>query len=115
MLDHSCPTRSVTQVCDAAASLVGGRDAMEDRESAGAPHGEPGITSEERLRLIEENVRDYAMFTFGPDRRISGWSRGAERILGYTEAEILGHSADLVFVPEDRQQDIPELEMQEAA
>ena len=60
--------------------------------------------SEERLRLIVENAREYAIFSTDLDRRILSWSMGAERLLGFTEAEIIGQSADIIFTPEDRMQ-----------
>src|SRR5437867_1236212 len=71
--------------------------------------------AEERLRLIEENVRDYAIITLDTAGRIVHWNSGAERILGYTETEILGKSGALIFTPEQREQSIPEQEMQQAA
>ena len=61
-------------------------------------------------RLIAEQATDYAIFTMDHDTIVRTWSPGAERIVGYTEAEIRGQSADPLFVPEDRQAGIPELE-----
>jgi hypothetical protein len=43
----------------------------------------------ERLRLVVENSRDYAIFSTGLDRRVTSWNVGAKAMLGYTEAEIL--------------------------
>ncbi|MBD1942482.1 response regulator [Coleofasciculus sp. FACHB-712] len=58
-------------------------------------------TSEERFRLLLENVKDYAIFFIDPDGRVIRWSIGAERIFGYQEAEILGQSASIIYIPED--------------
>ncbi len=58
--------------------------------------------SEERLRLIVENARDYAIFSLDLDRRITTWNSGAQGILGYTQEEALGQSGDIIFTPEDR-------------
>ncbi|RYD36494.1 MAG: PAS domain S-box protein [Verrucomicrobiaceae bacterium] len=66
--------------------------------------------SEERLRLIFENARDYAIFSMDPDRRVTSWNTGAARLLGYMEAEIMGHSADVIFTPEDRAAGAPQKE-----
>ncbi|WP_406701251.1 PAS domain S-box protein [Singulisphaera sp. Ch08] len=41
------------------------------------------------------------MFTFGPDGVITSWNIGAKRMLGYTEAEILGKNFQVIFKPED--------------
>ncbi|MBW4679216.1 MAG: response regulator [Microcoleus vaginatus WJT46-NPBG5] len=58
-------------------------------------------TSEERFRLLLENVEDYAIFFLDPDGRVIRWSVGAERILGYQEAEMLGQSGSIMYTPED--------------
>jgi two-component system CheB/CheR fusion protein len=58
--------------------------------------------SEERLRLIVENARDYAIFSMDLQRRVTAWNSGAQQILGYSAEEILGRSADIIFVEEDR-------------
>ncbi|MCD6062197.1 MAG: signal transduction histidine kinase [Flavipsychrobacter sp.] len=70
--------------------------------------------SEERLRLLIESAKDYAIFTLDTDRRISGWNTGAQAILGYSEQEIVGQPGDIIFVPEDRAQNIPEKEVGKA-
>jgi PAS domain S-box-containing protein len=44
--------------------------------------------SEERLRLTIGSVTDYAIIQLNPQGEIISWNPGAERIKGYTEAEI---------------------------
>jgi len=51
-------------------------------------------------RLIEE-VQEYAIFLTNCEGRVISWNGGAERLLGWTEAEILGQSSFRIFVPED--------------
>lgn len=58
--------------------------------------------AEEHLRLVLESVREYAIFSTDIDRKITSWNKGAERLLGYAEHEILGRSADVIFTEEDR-------------
>jgi PAS domain S-box-containing protein len=58
--------------------------------------------TEANLRLFLDHVQDYAFISFSPDNRILSWSPGAERLFGYSEAEILGQSGSLIFTPEDR-------------
>ena len=41
------------------------------------------------LRLLAENVLDYAIFVIDRERQVQTWTAGAERLLGYTKAEIL--------------------------
>ena len=36
------------------------------------------------------------------DRRITSWNSGAQRLLGYSEHEIIGQLGDVIFTPEDR-------------
>ncbi len=55
-----------------------------------------------QARLILDSAIDYAIFTMDAEGRVRSWSAGAQAIMGYTEAEILGRSGDLVFTSEDR-------------
>lgn len=66
--------------------------------------------SEERLRLIIENARDYAIFTMDPEGRVNEWREGAEVIFGFSREEIIGRSVDILFTPEDRAHGVPERE-----
>lgn len=66
--------------------------------------------SEERLRLVVESAADYAIITTDPERRVTGWSVGAEAIFGRTAAEMTGRSADAIFTSEDRASGQPEAE-----
>jgi PAS domain S-box-containing protein len=63
--------------------------------------------SEKRLRLMVESVKDYAIFATDVDGRISTWNRGAEQVFGWTEAEILGQEASVLFTPDDRAAGVP--------
>jgi PAS domain S-box-containing protein len=67
--------------------------------------------SEERLRLMIESVRDYAIFAIDLEGRVSSWNSGAERLFGYAESAILGQKAEQLFTPEDRASDLPRLEL----
>jgi two-component system, chemotaxis family, CheB/CheR fusion protein len=58
--------------------------------------------SEERMRLVADSALDYAIITMDPDGIITSWSRGAEKIFGYTGAEAMGQSGELIYTPEDR-------------
>jgi len=46
--------------------------------------------TEETFRLIFDAVKDYAIFMIDLDFRIVSWNAGAERMTGYTAAEMLG-------------------------
>jgi two-component system CheB/CheR fusion protein len=70
--------------------------------------------SQERLRLVVENLREYAIFATDLQRCVTNWNAGAEALLGYSDAEIIGTSADVIFTPEDRAANACELEAQTA-
>jgi two-component system, chemotaxis family, CheB/CheR fusion protein len=72
-------------------------------------------TSEERLRLVHEAAKDYAIFTIDTERRVNSWNSGAEAMLGHTEKEIIGQPGDIIFTPEDRAKGDPEREARTAA
>ena len=63
--------------------------------------------SEERLRMIIENTVEYAIFSTDVQRRVTSWNSGAERLLGYTEEDIVGSLVDVLFTAEDRRGGIP--------
>lgn len=44
-------------------------------------------------RAVENDIRDYAIFLTDTAGQVINWNRGAERILGYSEDEIIGQSA----------------------
>ncbi|WP_146056397.1 PAS domain S-box protein [Methylobacterium sp. V23] len=69
---------------------------------------------EARQRQILSSAVDYAIVTTDLSGNITGWTGGAEAILGWTEAEVLGRAADLFFTPEDRAAGRPDHEMTEA-
>ena len=52
--------------------------------------------------LILDSATDYAIITMDNDGCVTGWNAGAQKIMGYTEAEILGRSGNIVFTSEDR-------------
>jgi PAS domain S-box-containing protein len=67
--------------------------------------------SDEDLRLVADSARDFAMIFTDVDRKVVRWSIGAEHVLGWTEAEVLGKDErDLIFTPEDQAAGIPQQE-----
>lgn len=71
--------------------------------------------SEERYRLLVEGAKDYAMILMDGEGRVTSWNTGAERILGWSEAEVLGQPPDLIFTPEDCEAGVPQQELGKAA
>lgn len=70
--------------------------------------------SEERLRLVVENAREYAIFSMTLDRVVLSWNSGATHILGYAPEEVIGSKGDLIFTPEDNAAGAPETEASNA-
>ncbi len=58
--------------------------------------------SEAKARAIIDGAKDHAIFTTNAEGVVDSWSEGAEAIFGWTEAEIVGRSGELIFTPEDR-------------
>jgi two-component system, chemotaxis family, CheB/CheR fusion protein len=58
--------------------------------------------SEERMRLLIHSVTDYAIIIQDMNGYIEVWNPGAERMFGYTAAEAIGQSVEIIFTPEDR-------------
>ncbi|MBR0649248.1 PAS domain S-box protein [Roseomonas terrae] len=79
------------------------------RERTGAPN------SDELLRLIVESATDFAIFSMDLQGNVTSWNKGAERLLGYREEDMIGRSAEVVFTPEDRAAGVPARERAEAA
>lgn len=63
---------------------------------------------------ILESLEDYGVFTTDKQGIVTSWNKGAENVLGYTEEEICGQSARIIFTDEDRKNEIPEHEFTEA-
>lgn len=48
------------------------------------------LQSEERFRLLLDEVEDYAIFAVAPNGTITSWNYAAEHIAGYSAQEIIG-------------------------
>ncbi|SKC20921.1 PAS domain S-box protein [Dyadobacter psychrophilus] len=57
--------------------------------------------SEERYRLLVDQVTDYAIFMLDEKGRIVSWNEGAKRIKGYEREEIIGKYFSIFYPQED--------------
>jgi len=57
---------------------------------------------EQRLRLMVEAVKDYAIFMLDPQGTVVSWNTGAQRIKRYTAEEIIGKHFSIFYPPEER-------------
>jgi PAS domain S-box-containing protein len=71
--------------------------------------------SEERFRLLVDEVRDYAIFFLDSEGQVMTWNAGAERIKGYRADEIIGQSFVCFYVPQDVIAGVPSRLLQRAA
>ena len=67
-----------------------------------------------RSRQVLDAAIDYAIVTTDREGRVTSWNEGARRLMGWSEAEMLGRPIDLIFTPEDRAAGRPAAEMAEA-
>lgn len=68
----------------------------------------------EFYKNILESLEDYGVFTTDKDGIVTSWNKGAEHVLGYTEEEICGTPAEIIFTEEDCRNGIPQHEFSEA-
>jgi PAS domain S-box-containing protein len=57
--------------------------------------------AEARHRQILNSATDYAIISLDRDGLVTSWNEGAHRILGWTEAEMLGQTVHRFFTPQD--------------
>ena len=69
----------------------------------------------QQIQLIIDSARDYAIFSIDTDGNVLTWNTGAENVFGYSEAEIVGLNMDVLYMPDDRANHVPEQERQRAA
>ena len=78
-----------------------------------APEQEPSA----RERFFEALLRsavDHAIIAMDLGGLVTVWNEGAQRLLGWTEAEMIGQPAHLFFTQEDQDRGAPQAELQAA-
>ncbi|MBI1860617.1 MAG: PAS domain S-box protein [Deltaproteobacteria bacterium] len=71
--------------------------------------------SEEKLRLLVESVKDYAIFILDTKGTVLSWNAGGERIKGYPADEIIGQHFSKFYTEEDVNHGKPQHELDVAA
>lgn len=72
------------------------------------------IDSSSKLLLLIENTKEYAFILLDSQGRVDDWNKGAQKLLGYRESEIIGKNFSKFFIPEDRQAKRSEKELEKA-
>jgi PAS domain S-box-containing protein len=62
---------------------------------------------EQEFRLLVEGVTDYAIYMLDSSGLITTWNSGAERIKGYSRAEVIGTHFSQFYTPEDQATGLP--------
>ena len=70
--------------------------------------------SEERLRMLVDGVKTYAIYLLDAQGRVATWHPAAERLMGYHEEEILGKPLATFFTPEQVDARVPEKVLKQA-
>ncbi|HWW03072.1 MAG TPA: PAS domain S-box protein [Candidatus Acidoferrum sp.] len=70
--------------------------------------------SEERLRLLIESAKDYAIYMLDSEGNVATWNTGAQHLEGYRAEEIIGKHFSIFFVPEDVARGAPKEFLQQA-
>src|SRR6266581_4000182 len=101
-----------------------------DRDGAGRPVRVIGVcqditerklaeeqvrASQERFRMMVENVRDYAIYILDMNGYVTSWNLGAERIEGYRAEEIIGRHYSCFFPSDHAARGDPGMQLQFAA
>ncbi|QNF34003.1 PAS domain-containing sensor histidine kinase [Adhaeribacter swui] len=70
------------------------------------------LQSQESLNTLFINqIKNYAIFATDPDGIVTTWNKGAERLKGYTEAEIVGQFYGVLSPDEYQEAGLPEREL----
>ncbi|MHA3787504.1 PAS domain S-box protein [Flavobacterium hauense] len=64
--------------------------------------------SEERYHKMIDEVQDYAIIMLDAEGNILNWNKGAQKIKGYTEEEVLGQNFRIFYLLEDREKNLPD-------
>ncbi|MFZ5376825.1 MAG: CHASE domain-containing protein [Patescibacteria group bacterium] len=64
-------------------------------------------STEERLRLLIQEAKEYAMIMVNKNGQIVSWNSGAEYLFGYSQAETLNKNYSIFFSTPDKQKRLP--------
>ncbi|MEO9129693.1 MAG: PAS domain S-box protein [Sphingomonas sp.] len=84
---------------------------------AGSAIAEPRDTSllADELSLLIDGATNYAIYMLDPEGHVTIWNRGAERIKGWTQAEIVGQHFSVFYPPEDVAAGKPQADLDRAS
>ena len=107
---------ALKMLADQVVEIIEMRSAIADRDRALASDERAlqARDAEVRYDAIVNSAIDSAIISFDDTGVITSWSRGAERILGWSADEMIGDTAEKFFTPEDRADNVPQREFETA-
>jgi PAS domain S-box-containing protein len=89
---------------------------MPDTDQGQPPQARPSdiLGTERAFRLLVEGVVDYAIYMLDPTGIVANWNAGAERIKGYSAAEIVGSHYSRFYTAEDQASGLPLRNLEQA-
>ena len=69
------------------------------------------VPSAEFYSQIIDSLQDYSIFTIDNELNINSWNSGAEKIFQYDTDEIIGKPFEIIFTKEDKENGIPQEEI----
>jgi PAS domain S-box-containing protein len=79
------------------------------------PGKETAAVDRQRIELLLDGVKDYAVLLLDTHGRVLSWNDGANRLFGYHAAEVIGQPFSRFSTPEDIQAGKPETEVRQAS
>ena len=76
---------------------------------------DPQSLNAELIKMLVENVRDYAIILLDTEGRVLTWNAAAERLKGWTGEEIVGQHFSRFYPPEDVEKGKTRMELEAAA
>ena len=87
-------------------------DGVQSRKGVGKPVARRSrqlndLDQAERIQLLIDAVKDYAIYLLDADGMVATWNTGAQRFKGYAAEEIIGRHFSLFYTEEDRAAGLP--------
>ena len=79
------------------------------------PTKSPILDPDNTIRLLVDQITDYAIFLLTPNGEVATWNPGAERIKGYKPQEIIGRHFRTFYPDQDQVAGKPEYELRAAS
>ena len=73
-----------------------------------------GAALSEELSLLIDAAHDYAIYMLDPTGHVTLWNKGAERLKGWSEAEVLGKHTALFYPPDQIEAGKPDEDLETA-